>query len=393
VDKRALVAGNDLIEFTENVPKAIQEIQKAVKNGEISQAEIDARCRKILAVKQWVRMNEYKPLPLENLEEELHHPQAELLMRNLVEASLTVLKNDSNLIPLRELDTLKIASVSVGEEGKTTFQQSLDLYAKVKHFNLPRKAGSLETKMLTEKLKAYNLVIFGLHDYSIRPQNSIRLSMEVQQFISAFSAKKNTVFSVFKNPYVLDKLENIEKASVLIEAYQDSETTQEMAAQLIFGGINASGKLPVSVGDKFKSGAGIDVNGGLRFKYTLPEDAGMNSKVLNNRVDSIMQQAMEAKAIPGGQLFVAHNEKVVLYKAYGVHAYSDTVKVKKTDLYDLASVTKVSSALPALMKLYDEGKFDLQAGIDDYLPYFKHSNKAGIPFRQILTHQARFQPW
>jgi len=393
VDKRALVAGNDLIEFTENVPKAIAEIQKAVKNGEISQAEIDARCRKILAVKQWVDLNDYKPLHTENLMEELHTPQAQLLMRNLVEASLTVLENDQNLIPVRHLDTLKIASVSIGEDGKTTFQQSLDLYANVKHFNLPQKAGSLETKMLSEQLKDYNLVIFGLHDYSVRPQNSIKLSTEVQQFIGDFSQKKDMIFSVFKNPYVLDKLDNIEKAPVLIEAYQDSETTQEMAAQLIFGGISASGRLPVSVGKKFKSGDGLDVNGGLRFKYTLPEDAGMNSKVLNTRVDSLMQQAIDEKAIPGGQLFVARNQKVVLYKAYGLHEYSDTVKVKKTDLYDLASVTKVSSALPALMKLYDEGKFDLQAGIDDYLPYFKHSNKAGIPFRQILTHQARLQPW
>ncbi|MGB3775013.1 MAG: glycoside hydrolase family 3 N-terminal domain-containing protein, partial [Leeuwenhoekiella sp.] len=393
VDKRALVAGNDLIEFTENLPKAIEEIQKAVKRGEISQAEIDKRCRKILAVKQWVGLDEYKPQTLNSIGEDLHSPQAQLLNRNLVEASLTVLINEGKLIPLRSLDTLRIASVSIGEDSKTTFQNTLDLYAKVSHFNLPRKAGSIETKMLTEQLKEYNLIVFGLHDYSIRPQNSIRLSTEVLQFISDFSREKNTVFSIFKNPYVLDKLENIEKAPVLIEAYQDSETTQEMAAQLIFGGINASGKLPVSVGEKFKSGDGIEVNGGLRFKYTLPEDAGMNSKVLNTRVDSLMQQAMDAKAIPGGQILVARNQKVVFFKAYGFHEYSDTVKVKKTDLYDLASVSKISSALPALMKLSDEGKFDLSKGIDTYMPSFKRSNKAGIPFRQILTHQARFQPW
>ncbi|WP_241077740.1 glycoside hydrolase family 3 N-terminal domain-containing protein [Flavimarina sp. Hel_I_48] len=393
VDKRALVAGNDLIEFTENVAKAIKEIEKAVKNGEISQAEIDERCRKILAVKQWVGLNNYKPLPTENLVEKLYTPEAQLLNRNLVEASLTVLKNDKNLIPLRKLDTLKIASLSIGRDQKTTFQQSLDLYAKVRHFNLPEQAGSLETKMLMKQLKEYNVVLIGLHDHSLRPQNSLRISTEVQQFIEAISQKKNTLFSIFKNPYVLNKLEGIENSAVLIVAYQDSETTEELAAQLIFGGIDASGKLPVSVGEKFKSGDGMDVKGGLRFKYTLPEDAGMHSKVLHKRIDSLMKQAMDAKAIPGGQIFVAKDQKVVFHKAYGLHQYSDTVKVKKTDLYDLASVTKISSALPALMELSDEGKFDLDNGIDAYLPSFKHSNKAGITFRQILTHQARLQPW
>jgi len=393
VDKRALVAGNDLIEFTENVAKAIKEIEKAVKNGEISQAEIDVRCRKILAVKQWVGLNNYKPLPTENLMEELHTPEAQLLNRNLVEASLTVLKNDKNSIPLRKLDTLKIASISIGRDHKTTFQQSLDMYAEVKHFNLPEQAGPLEIKMLTEQLKEFNIVLIGLHDHSVRPQNSLQISTEVQTFISMISKQENTIFSIFKNPYVLDKLDGIEQASVLIEAYQDSETTEELAAQLIFGGINASGKLPVSVGEKFKSGDGMDIKGGLRFKYTLPEDAGMHSKVLNSRIDSLMQEAMDAKAIPGGQIFVAKDQKVVFYKAYGFHEYSDTITVKKTDLYDLASVTKITSALPALIKLSDEGKFDLDNGIDAYLPSFKHSNKAGIPFRQILTHQGRLQPW
>ncbi len=157
--------------------------------------------------------------------------------------------------------------------------------------------------------------------------------------------------------------------------------------------IGAHGKLPVSIGTKFKEGDGLDVEGGIRFKYTLPEDAGMDSQILYKRIDSLMQESMDAKAIPGGQILVAKDQKVVMYKAYGYHEYSDTITVKRSDIYDLASVTKVSSALAALMKLKDEGKFDLNAGIDTYLPYFKNSNKAGISFRQILAHQAGFKPW
>ncbi|SDR91045.1 glycoside hydrolase family 3 N-terminal domain-containing protein [Christiangramia echinicola] len=393
VDKDAVLAGNDLLEYSEDIPKAITEIRNAINSGLISQAEIDERCRKILAVKQWVGLDQYNSIPVENIEEQVNSPEAKWLNRRLVESSLTLLKNENSLLPLQKLDTLKIASVSIGATKETEFQKALNLYTKVDNFQLSREADDSEISELKEKLEAYNMVIVGLHDFSIRPRNKIDLANGVQSFISELAVQKNTVFSLFKNPYVINSLENIEEADVLIEAYQDSELAQELAAQLIFGGVGASGKLPVTVGEKFEAGDGLDVKGGIRFKYTVPEDAGMNSKKLGNAVDSLMHQAMNAKATPGGVVLVAKDQKVVLHKAYGFHKYSDTIKVEKTDLYDLASVSKISTALPAIMKLSDEGKFDLEAGIDDYLPYFRNSNKEGIAFRQILAHQARFKPW
>ncbi|MFD1094549.1 glycoside hydrolase family 3 N-terminal domain-containing protein [Salegentibacter chungangensis] len=393
VDKKAILAGNDLLEFTEDVPRAIAEVRKAIKKGLITQKEIDARARKVLAVKQWVGLNEYEPTRTENILKYLNTPGAVLLNRQLVEASLTVLKNENNLLPLENLDELKIASVSIGTEEETVFQETLGLYTDVKHFQLAVDAGEEEIEAVEEALENYNLVIAGIHDQSKYPRNSVKLSEDLLDFVEDLAENDNTIISLFKNPYVLTRFDDIEETPALIEAYQDSEITQEMVAQLIFGGISANGKLPVSAGDKFKAGDGLEVEGGIRFKYTTPEDAGMNSEVLYSRVDSLMNEAINAKAIPGGQVLVAKDGKVVMYKAYGLHKYSDTIKVEKTDLYDLASVTKISSALPALMKLYDEDKFELEAGIDDYLPYFRHSNKAGIPFRQILAHQARFKPW
>ncbi|MCP9199262.1 serine hydrolase [Gramella sp. GC03-9] len=393
VDKEAMLAGNDLLEFTEDVPKAISEIRNAIDKGLITQEEIDNRVRKILAVKQWVGLDEYTPTSTQNMVADLNTAEAKLLHRRLVEASLTLLKNEASLIPLQRPDSLKIASISIGAEQMTRFQEGLELYARVAHFQLPVEATSKEIDSLKERLKDYNLVIAGLHDISKYPRNAVGFSKEVQEFISELSGRENTILSLFKNPYVIASLDNIENAQVLIEAYQDSEVTQEMAAQLIFGAIGASGKLPVSVGEKFKLGDGLNSKSLGRFKYTLPEEAGMKSSYLFPKVDSLMQQAIDAKAIPGGQILIARNGKVVMHKAYGFHRYSDTIRVKKNDLYDLASVTKISSALPALMKLYDEGKFSLDAGIDDYLPYFRNSNKAGIPFRQILAHQARLKPW
>jgi beta-glucosidase-like glycosyl hydrolase/CubicO group peptidase (beta-lactamase class C family) len=392
VDRDALMAGNDMLEFTEDVERTISEVRKAIKQGMISQKEIDDKCRKMLAVKYWAGLNKFQEIAVANIVEDLNTPQAQLLNRRLIEASITVLKNDHDLIPVQGLDTLRVASVSIGRKAVTSFQRTLSLYTSVRHFVIAGDADALLIDSIKAQLKPYNLVIAGLHDQSVRPLNSLNFSEPVLSFISELAKQRNTIISVFKNPYVLDKLNSIEAAGGLIVSYQNTQDTEELAGQLIFGGISASGRLPVSIGEKFSSNDGVDVHGGIRFKYTLPEDAGMDSGILS-RVDSLVNQALSVKAIPGCQVLVAKDKKVVMYKAYGYHDYSDTVMVNPTDLYDLASVTKISASLPSLMKLYDEGAFKLDATLADYLPKFKRSNKADIPMYDILTHQARFKPW
>lgn len=389
VDGDALLARNDLLVFTENVSNAIEEIRKAVKQKLITQKEIDRRVRKILAVKQWVGLDEYNPTEVKHIVEDMNTPEAHLLNRKLVEASLTVLKNEQKIIPLQRLDTLRIASISFGSKETTPFQKNLDLYTGVTHFVLPLRPSVVQINSLKGVLEQYNLVIAGIHDNSKFPRNNLRYSEAAQNFISELAQKENSVFAFFKNPYVLDKIKQIEDADALIMAYQDSKDSQELAAQLIFGGISASGKLPVSVGEKFKAGRGMDIEGGMRFKYTLPEEVGMDSEFLKHRIDSLMNQAINMKATPGGQILVAKDQKVIFHKAYGEHIYHDTIKVKKDDLYDLASVTKISASMAALMKLYDEEKFELDGTLADHLPKFRRSNKADIPFRDMLTHQAR----
>ncbi|MGB8704810.1 MAG: glycoside hydrolase family 3 N-terminal domain-containing protein [Gillisia sp.] len=393
VDREAVVAGNDLLEFTEDVPKAISEIQKAIKNGTLTQQQIDSRCRKILALKQWAGLNNYTPTSVKNIVADLNTPQARLLNRNLSEKSLTVLRNENEILPLKQLDSLRIAAVSFGDEKDSVFVKTLKLYTKITAFHLDENSTSAAIDSVRQALKDYNTLIVAVHDHSKYPRNDSRFSEAEKGFLTELSEKPNSIISFFKNPYSLVDFKNIEKAGALVLTYQDNENAEDFAAQLIFGGVGANGKLPVSVGDKFEQGDGLEVKGGIRFKYTLPEDAGMDSETLNRGIDSLMNEAIAAKATPGGVVLVAKDQKVVFYKAYGLQKYSDTIRVKKTDLYDLASVTKISAAIPAIMKLYDENKFSLQAGIDDYLPYFRHSNKAGIRFRQILAHQAGFEAW
>ena len=261
VDKDAILAGNDLLEFTEDVPRAIAEISKAVEMGLILQEEIDRRCRKILALKQWVGLDNYESTSIKNLTEDLNTSKAELLNRNLAAASLTLLKNTGNILPLKGLDTLQIAVISVGNENTTVFQNSMELYGKTTNFNVSNQPSEDELESLKNKLQSFDVLITGIHDEEIRPYNKLAMSDTLQKFISELAEMENSVVALFKNPYVMKDLENIESASGLLLTYQDTPEAEKLAARAIYGKTRVSGKLPVSVAKKFREGDGLWLRG------------------------------------------------------------------------------------------------------------------------------------
>ncbi len=98
-------------------------------------------------------------------------------------------------------------------------------------------------------------------------------------------------------------------------------------------------------------------------------------------------------AFPGCEVIAARNGIVVFHKTYGYHTYDNRIAVEPQDLYDLASVTKVSSTLAGLMLLNSEGRFSPDETLGYYLPYFRRSNKGDIVMRDFLAHQAGLTPY
>ncbi len=391
-DAMALAAGNDVLEFSKDIPKAIEEIKKAIRSGAISIAQIDASCKKVLAAKQWVGLDRYQPIALENLVEDLNNPQANLLNRQLTQASLTVLENKENILPLKNLKDLKVATLSIGVNELSQFQEILHRYKEADAFFLPKESTESMAKLMIEGLSDYDVVIVGIHQMGKRPYNSMRLSSHLLNMLQELTLHSKVVYALFSNPYLISKMPGIENAEALVVTYSESQLSQELAAQMIYGAEGADGKLPVSIEGKYKKGAGLDLAPIKRLSYSIPEGAGLNSTILSN-IDSVVMEALEAKAIPGCQVLVARDGKVVFQKSYGFHTYDSAREVSNTDIYDLASLTKVSASLPAIMKLAQEGKLDLDGKLGDYLPYFKGSNKEDLTFRDMLTHQSGLQAW
>ena len=397
-DRYGLEAGMDVLEFTENVPLAIAEVKKAIAEGRITQESIDTRCRKMLLAKAYAGLSQYKPVVLDNLVRDLNQPFSELVNRQLTENSITILKNDGNLLPLQQLDTLRIASVSLEAATPTAFQQMLGNYTQVDHFNITSGMADTTLTRIREQLKNYNLLLVGVHLNNIRPGARYGMQLKTAALVAELAATGKAVMTVFGNPYVLDKLPGIEQARAVVMSYQLTNFTEELSAQLIFGAFGAVGHLPVTVNKQFTYGQSIPTPSLGRLKYTIPEEVGISSAYLTARVDSIVNYALKQKAMPGCVVQMAKDGKVILRKAYGSITYDNTYgvaprPVRLDDLFDMASVTKISTSTPALMKLVDMGKFNVDATMADYMPGYAKSNKADIVWRDVLTHQARLKAW
>lgn len=391
VEVKALEAGNDILVMSNDVPLAISKIKQAIRSGRLSEQQINESCRKMLVLKEWAGLTSRKFVNPDNLVQDLNSVKSQLINRRIVENAITVVKNSNNLIPVKNLESTRIAVVNVGESKQDKFNETVDLYTKTDHYYLPKSSSQAEVSKLLNDLEQYNLVIVSVMNTNYSPKKNYGVSEEAMNFINKISKKEKTILNVFAPPYLLKKIEDLHNFKTIIVAYEDNAVTQEYSAQLIFGGISARGILPVSATPAFSFRKGVSTGSATRFKYSIPEDASINSRELVS-IDSIVNDAIRRKAIPGCQILAAKNGVVFFDKAYGYHTYDSTEQVKLTDLYDIASITKVAATTAAIMKLYETGMVKLDKTLSDYVPEFKKTNKSDIVLMDILTHQSRLQP-
>ncbi len=391
-EAEALIAGNDMVEFVPDLQKAIQSVKNAMVEGRLTIDEIEEKCTTVLALKRWVNLNNYKPSSLKDLTEKLNSPKFEVTNRKLIKGSFTVLQN-YGILPVQGLDTLRIASVVLGSSEISPFQKMLEKYTDIDHFVLSKNAAAQDWTNIRIKLKNYNLVILGVQGINVYPSSNYGTTDMQRQAVSEITQSTNTITAFFGNAYALKHFENIYYSKGLIVAYQNTNLVQELAAQMIFGAFDTNGKLPVSVNEWFKLNDGFEIKANKSLGYSIPEEEGISSEILNRKIDSLAYLGLNEKAYPGCQVLIAKDGNVILHKAYGYHTYDKKLKVDETDLYDWASITKVSGPLPAIMKLVDEKKLDVEKPLSDYWTDFKNSNKEDIKISEFLTHQSGIPPF
>ncbi|MDR3060653.1 MAG: serine hydrolase [Dysgonamonadaceae bacterium] len=379
---QALLAGNDVLLKPAKPIAEFDSVKKAIEDGILDIELIEEKCLKILRYKYIAGLNEYAPIETDKLYSHIHSNYSKWLIQKLNAEGMTLLKNEGAIIPVKDLAKTKIAVLSLGTDNETTFEKTLGLYAGMNCFQIPRNAKETTANSVFGKMENYDMIICAVH--------SERMPDYAQ--LQKLGANKKVILVFFSSPYSMRKFrQNIASSKGVVMAYENTTHAQEAAAQLIMGGIPAKGKLPVTVTGLFKAGTGLKTDK-TRLSYFEPREAGISFEKLQ-KIDDIARKGIKEKAYPGCQILIARNGVVIYNKSFGYFDYAQTHPVAISDVYDLASVTKVTATLPAVMKLYDTGKITLQDNLSTYVPVLKNTDKKEITIKSALFHQSGLAPF
>ncbi len=389
IELRALRAGNDVMLFPQDPVKAIERIRQAVQDGELDPLLIDHKCLKVLRAKQWVGLNQLSAVNTPGLLNDLNHERAKLLRRRLYGAAITVLNDRDNSLPFRSLQGQRIASLAIGAGEGNAFQRNLQRYGDIATVACGKSLRRDSLTALLTQLERFDRVIVSVHGTTYRVNKEFGIPETAMDIVRELAARKPTTFCLFANPYRLTRAYGAHYLASVVVAYEETDDTQDLVAQVLFGARSADGLLPITASSFYRKGDGQRVDAFGRMGFTVPEELGITSRQFA-AIDRIVQEGIGAQAYPGAQVLVAVDGQVVLNKAYGHSTYDGKRSVRTDDLYDLASITKVASTTLALMKLVDQGQVDLDETLGRYLPELKdsYSAHARMGLRDILTHQA-----
>ncbi len=386
IDLAAFMAGNDILLIPEDVPKAHAKLKEAFEQGIITKERLAHSVKKILMAKYKAGLHTFTPVNTENLVEDLNTIEDSVLFEKVTARSLTTVKNDLDLIPIRNLQIKKIAYVPLGDAPGDVFLRTMQQYArvdKVQGENLPQ---------IMEKLASYNLVVVGLHRSDATPWQRYEFTAKERVWLHEIARKHNVILDLFVKPYALLDVNTISNIETIVVSYQNNQVSQKQSAQLLFGAIPSVGVLPVTIQDTLPVNTSLTTNTLSRLSYGIPESVGLRSEVLK-KIDSVMKRAIDSMVVPGAQILVARKGKVVYHKSFGKTDYSAGKTITSDHIYDLASLTKILATLPMVMKLEEEGHLSLYSLLKDFYPPAKGTNKENITLLEMLTHFGRLKPW
>ncbi|MGZ5133526.1 MAG: glycoside hydrolase family 3 N-terminal domain-containing protein [Flavitalea sp.] len=379
----SLIAGNDMLCLPGDISLTLAKVKIAIKKKALKWKDINERVKKVLRAKYDYGLANLKPINHSNITEDLNKA-VPAMRRRVAEHSLTLLRNnDRAVFPLMPRQFERVAYVGIGLKKDNAFATRMrnDYGAHVYYFDYT--LNETQAKAALEFIKGrYDIVVTGLHNYNRYPANNHGISDGALYLLQQLQEQTRSITFAFGNPYILDNLCN---PKVLVACYEDDSIVQETAIDLLQGKIQPKGKLPVTVCRELPVGSGIT---SLSILPDIdPSMAGFDEQKLNV-VDSIVKDGIAQGAYPGAVVLVAKDGRVVYEKAFGKMASINPAPMTTRTIFDLASVTKICATTISVMKLYDEGRLDLNKPLGDFLPWVRGSNKEALTVNDILLHQA-----
>lgn len=396
---QALKAGNDLLLVPRRIKEEVDAILDAVKSGELTEAEIEAKCRKVLMYKYALGLSKKPFVRLSGLSNRINTAHTRDLIRRLNQEAITVLKNKNDVLPL-DADTREVAVLNVGNAKEIQpFLKELSEYIDPSGsegmpavFQLKKELPVAARKLLRDSLSQYKRILVCVTERRLVPY---------QAFFGEFTPDVPTVYLLFiPGKQVLQIRQGITSANAVVLAHSSNDDVQRQVARILYADATADGRLSASIDNLFATGDGQTISPKTPLHF-VPDEHGVNSQLLT-RIDEIAKEGIREGAYPGCQIVILKDGKEMYNKAFGTHIWPGiaagklpmrnipgaALPVSPTDVYDLASLTKTTATLLAVMKLYDKGRLNLTDRISDYLPWLQDTDKKNITIRQLLLHES-----
>ena len=378
---QALKAGNDLLLVPRRIQEQVEAILAAVKSGELPEAAINEKCRKVLTYKYALGLSQKPSIRISGLGSRINTPQTRDLIRRLNQAAVTVVSNPTQLVPL-DASISEVALLTIGDaQGLRPFVETLSAYTRPVEIPLNKAPSAYATEQLRKQLSKYKRVLVAVADR--------RLS-EYRTLLSQLSLPASSCYLLFIPSKDCVQLKGaLSKAGAVILAHSTDTDVQSYVARLLYGDVLANGRLSTPIGDLFAAGSGVTITPGGARRY-LPEDHGFNPLQLA-RIDTIALEGIAKGAYPGCQVVVWKDGHEIYNRAFG-HVTQEGRAVSPADVYDLASLTKTTATLLAVMKLYDKGLINLTDYASQYVPELRGTDKERITLQDLLFHQSGLPP-
>ncbi len=388
VELEAFLAGNDILLMPGNTNKAKEKLLAAYQRGRITESRLSTSVKKILMAKYKVGLQDYRPVEVQNLYEDLNSLDDDLVYEEAIENAITVVKNNFHLMGIKKLENKKIAYVKFGDADSNPFLEELNKYVKVTQVN------GKDIVDLKRKLSDYNLVIIGHHKSNKSPWKPYKFSNKELLWLEEIAKQRtsNTILSVFSKPYALMDVASFKSIDGVVVAYQNSDQAQRKTAQLIFGAIPAKGVLPVTTHPDFPVNTSVHLKSLKRLGYSFPESVGMSSTKLAE-VDRLVKDGLDSLMYPGAQILIARKGKVIYNKGFGKPTYESSERITPDHIYDLASITKILATLPLVMKMEEEGDITLNNTFQELVPEYSDTELKNVTVLKALSHYGRLPAW
>ena len=386
---RSIEAGSDILLLPIDAISSINAIKKAVEDGRISEERIDRSVVKILNLKENAGLFDNQGFPnWEAIEKLVGSSEHKKIARKVTAESITLVKDVKNIVPIKPEKIKKLCHITLSSDDNAkdylknfsrdvnrTIDNTTEIFINYKLDDY------LIKKTIDKTSNADVILISSL--VRIRMDKGIStIDPSHLRFLKQLKekTKKPILLVSFGSPY----MDSYDYFDAYIATYGYGPISVKSAANAIFGREKISGELPVDLNNIYKKGVGLK-----RSKRISEFKRKENNKYNLETAFAVIDSAINNKIFPGAQIFISKGEDIIVHKGVGNYTYDNSSrKVDTTSIYDIASITKVMSTVPVLMKLVEKKKISINSYVNEYYPLFSDGYKKQVKIKHLLTHSS-----